>query len=283
MTSRPPTSRSRCQADLAPQSWYAVLRAAARKSVIRFLSAFSRMNSKKEWIILPYYHYVLDDEKWGFAEQLKFMRQHGDFLTLDDAVAAMQQPAGIGGRYFCVTFDDGFRNCFTNALPILVEHKCPAAFFVPTDYIGLEIERDWDVLRAFYERTAYRVPFDFLNWDQCRQMHAARMTIGSHTCSHPRLSEVSRAEAERQLRVSREVIERELGHPCRHFSCTWGRPNIDFDVAVHPEMARQAGYVSFLTTQRGRNYPASSPLFVRRDHALAGDCVYVLRYFFSIE
>ena len=146
------------------------------------------------------------------------MRNWGDFISLDDAVDALQNPAGVRGRYFCPTFDDGFKNCFTNAFPILADCRCPAAFFLPTDYIGLDLDRDWDRVRNFYKRTdTYHLPMEFMNWDDCRAMRKEGMTFGSHTCSHVTLASLSAEEAERELRESKLRIEAELGGECLHF------------------------------------------------------------------
>ena len=105
----------------------------------------------------------MDDERRGFDAHLRYMSRHGDFISMDDAVQALVNPAGIGGRYFCVTFDDGVKNCVTNALPILVERRVPAAFFIATDYVGLRLETDWERIRPFPQPyTGFRGAFDFV-------------------------------------------------------------------------------------------------------------------------
>src|SRR5208282_6129338 len=146
-----------------------------------------------------------------------------------DAVSALQSPAGIGGRYFCVTFDDGFKHGFTNAAPLLIKFKVPAAFFIPTQYIGLDLDRDWQEIAPFYERSwsEYEGVFEFLDWDQCRQLAAAGFTIGSHTHSLRRLTALPPEEAEKELTRSKREIETRLGRPCRHFCCPWGKRGWD--------------------------------------------------------
>jgi peptidoglycan/xylan/chitin deacetylase (PgdA/CDA1 family) len=221
---------------------------------------------EKEWILFQFYHWVLDDERHAFARQLRSLRQHGDFIGLDDAVAALRSRHGIGGKYFCVTFDDGFRNCFTNAAPILTELKVPAAFFVPTQYIGLDLDRDWERIAPFYRRSwsRYGGVFEFLSWAECRQMAAAGFVIGSHTHSHVRLTSLSNMQAERELRLSKQMIEEQISQPCHHFCSPWGKRQRDFDPLVHPLMARKLGYSSFLTTDDGINRSGDSPFLIRR-------------------
>lgn len=258
------------------------VRSVARSGAAFLLSRTAQVPTDQDWISFPYYHHVLDDERGGFERHLKYMRQFGEFISLDDAVDAMQNPAGIDGRFFCVTFDDGFKNCATNATPILVDHGCPAAFFVPTDYIGLELNADWAALKHFFAGARkYGVLMDFLTWDDCRSMVEAGMTIGSHTCGHVRLTELGPEELGRQLRQSKAIVEEQLGTPCVHFACPWGSPGRDFDPDVHPEWLREIGYRSLLTTRRGPNLSGSDPFAIRREEARASEGTWLLRYFWT--
>ena len=257
------------------------LRSFLRKTALFLLSLPARISVEREWIIFPYYHHVLDDERTGFNRQLRYMRRFGEFVSLDDAVEILQRPERLGGRYFCITFDDGFRSGLVNAVPILVDHKCPAAFFVPTDWLGDDTHREPG--RQPFGSVGKPLFMEVLTWEDCRQMMAAGMAIGSHTCGHVHSRKVDQQEYERQLRESKARIEQVLGKPCHHFACPWGRPNLDFEPSVHPQLARRVGYRSFLTTLRGPNHAGSDPFMIRRDHTLAADRPYVLQYFFSRE
>jgi len=257
------------------------LRENARQAVLFGLSLTRRMSTEREWVRFPYYHHVLDDERAGFEKQLRWMRRWGDFLSLDDALEALERPGGIGGCYFCVTFDDGFKNCATNAVPILADQQCPAAFFVPTDYVGCDLDEDWQVAQRFYGRTsgAYPLPLEFLSWGACRRMRDAGMTIGSHTCSHTRPADLDEHRLEAELRESKTRIERELGLECRYFACPWGRPGVDFGPGSLCRVVRRLGYRGTLTTARGPNYAGTDPYSIRRDHLVAGESIFPLRYF----
>lgn len=230
------------------------------------MGAFVSPPLEKEYILFLFYHWVLDDEQRAFRGQLQFLREHGDFIGLDDAVRALQSPSGIGGRYFCVTFDDGFKNWHTNAAPVLSDLRVPAAFFLPTKYIGLDLDKDWDRIAPFYRRSWSGLGryFEFLNWNECREISAAGFTIGSHTHTHPRLVDLSMAEAEEEMRVSKSILEDRLGRSCDHFCCPWGKVGKDFDPIRHGQLARKVGYKSFLTTEDGLNLKGTSPFHIRR-------------------
>lgn len=252
-------------------------RDAARDGAIRLLSAGRAPD--KAGIRFPYYHHVFDDERDGFARQLKYMASLGDFIGLDDAVAMLNGGETIDGRYFCITFDDGFRNWATNAVPLLLDAGATAAFFVVTGFIGTSPEDDRDKLLGFYEHGDRLM--EFLSWDDCRAMSDAGMIIGSHTVNHVHLADLDDAAAAAEMKDSKAAIEAELGRVCDHFCCPFGREGIDFSASRHPAMAARAGYTSFLTGRRGAMVQGASAMMMRRDHVLAGWGDYQLKYFFS--
>ena len=116
------------------------LRNMLRERAIHVLSLGQDIKNKF-WIRFPYYHHVFDDEVADFDRQLKFMRNYGDFISLENVINILEAKEKINGNYFCITFDDGFKNCLTNACDVLSKHGC-IAFFIPTDYIGLNMEEN---------------------------------------------------------------------------------------------------------------------------------------------
>ncbi len=265
------------QAFMAGESAAQRMRNAARAAAIAGLSATRSPTRQTGWVRFPYYHHVFDDERAGFERQIRYFKNIGEVISIDDAIGMIASGTPVDGRYLCITFDDGFKNWIENAVPILASEGVVAAFFVATGYIGTDLQRDRDRLLAFYDDGERLM--EFLTWDDCRTMTEAGMTIGSHSEGHVHLMDLSDADAMAELKRSRETIERETSVPCRHFCCPFGRAGIDYDPARHPAMAKDAGYVSFLTGHRGANRKGASPLDVRRDHFLANWGNYQLRYF----
>lgn len=259
-------------------AWQAA-RDAARDLALRALAVGRSPAATRGWIRFPYYHHVFDDERRDFARQLDFMAGHGDFIGLDEAVAVLESGDAIDGRYFCLSFDDGFKNWITNAAPILADKKAAATFFLVTRYVGTSVERDQELLRGFYSSGGRLM--EFLDWDDCRAMAAAGFGLGSHTVSHAHLAALDENAVEAELRQSKETIEAATGRPCRHFCCPFGRQGVDFLPGRDPAIAGRVGYRSFLTGQRGAMRRGASPMLVKRDHLLAAWGNHQLRYFFS--
>jgi peptidoglycan/xylan/chitin deacetylase (PgdA/CDA1 family) len=252
------------------------LRAAARRAALLGLSLLPG-RGRRGALRFPYYHHVFADERAGFHRQLRWMRRHGEFLGWDQAVGLMQSGDPIDGRYFCLSFDDGFKSCITHAAPILAEHGAGAAFFVATRFIGTDPVADRAMLLDFYPGEQRLM--EFMSWDDCRALRDAGMVVGSHTHGHARLSALNEDGVLAELAVSKQRIEAELDMECRHFCCPWGQPGGDFVPGRDPDVARRAGYASFATTARGPTRAGDSPFFIRRDHTLANDPDYQLRAF----
>ena len=253
----------------------------ARDLSVAALSLKYSIDSSTNWIRMIYYHHVFDDERLDFERQLRYLKKYGEFISMDQVYEMVSGKIPIEGRYFCVTFDDGFHNTYSNMMEITSRLQIPVIIYLPTDYIGSEPdELDY---RLVYERFApgNTLLLRFLNWDQCREMLNHQISFGAHTTGHPILSTLSRSQLEHELVESKRIIEKELEMPCPHFACPRGEIGRDFDPDITKELAIKSGYQTIVTTVSGITREGDDPYLLKRRHLLAKWGNYQIKYFFG--
>ncbi len=149
-------------------------------------------------------------------------------------------------RTVAVSFDDGYRSVLEVAFPILERLGFVGTVFVPTDFPEAGRPMAWPGIDQWLG-TAHEQELSPLSWAQLRQLVDAGWEIGSHGCSHPDLPTLSDGELERELRLSRQRIEKELEQPCRSLAYPFGT----YDDRVI-EAARAAGYCTACAVPAGR-------------------------------
>lgn len=156
-----------------------------------------------------------------------------------------------------LTFDDGYRNFLTEALPVLERHDAPATLFLPVD---LCLGR-WPQLPR--ERFDTKQNDFLLRPDDIERLaRHSLVTLGNHTLSHPRLPEVE-ADAEAfdldiEIRGARRALEEILDAEPRQFSYPFGA----YDDRVVSKVAEAHDYA--VTAEEGLADGDSSDLRLPR-------------------
>lgn len=181
------------------------------------------------------YHAVSD----GWEDELAvtpaaFEQQIREVLRAGYRPAGAIEAATGRGKLVHVTFDDAFCS-IRGALDLLCSLGVSATVFACSDLADAGLPLPAAALGA--ERAAPAAEGATMTWAELAE-HAERgITIGSHTCSHPHLPEISDDELTRELTESRRRIEDELGRPCAVLAYPFG----DHDARVR-DAARKAGY-----------------------------------------
>lgn len=183
------------------------------------------------WCTVLYYHSVPPYQRQLFARQMDYVCRLTTPIVLDGRTRFAD-----GARYCCITFDDGFQSVIHNALPELHKRNIPAIFFVTANALGKRA--DW-----WPETARYEVEERIVTAEQLRRIPTERLTVGSHTLSHPRLTLLNDADAIREIASSRLVLEEILGRSVTLFSVPFGA----FDDRII-RICRAAGYERVFTS-----------------------------------
>jgi peptidoglycan/xylan/chitin deacetylase (PgdA/CDA1 family) len=193
-----------------------------------------------------------------FEAQLNHLRRHYHVISLAKFLEARRTNAPLPNHSVVLTFDDGYRNFLTGALPRLTEREMPASVFLITDRIPAESQSSLNGWSELDDET-------FLSWAEVGELHQHGVEFGSHTCSHRKLSQIATTDAEQELRISQQQIGGHLSQPAMPLAFPYGA----YSEAV-VAMARELPYTCGLTTDAGTN-GLSTDLFLLRRNLIGDD------------
>lgn len=177
-----------------------------------------------------------------FAWQMRLLKLTGfQGLSMRDALPYLQ--GRKTGKVAAITFDDGFANNLEQALPVLQRLGFTATCYAVSGLVG-QTNR-WDAGLGVPSKP-------LMNNAQLRAWAGAGMEVGAHTRSHADLTTLSEAAARDQIAACKAELAQMVGAPVDHFCYPYGRFQ-----PVHAAMAREAGYLSATTVNRGRALPGA--------------------------
>jgi peptidoglycan/xylan/chitin deacetylase (PgdA/CDA1 family) len=185
----------------------------------------------------------------SFEWQLWSLRRLGlRGVSMGEGIARLRNATSRG--YVVFTFDDGYADALATAAPLMKHYGFTATCYVVSDALGTY--NHWDA-----EYLGETKPL--MSRAQLEQWLAAGMEVGSHSCSHPRLSQLAADAVGHEIAESRARLRRMLGVPIEHFAYPFGHFT---DEAV--EWVRRAGYSSAVTVLPGVARAADDPLRLPR-------------------
>jgi peptidoglycan/xylan/chitin deacetylase (PgdA/CDA1 family) len=237
-----------------------------RFATLYLVSPFLRLaKSSAPSVPILMYHSISDEDESNahayyqtktspavFAAQLRYLRENGyETCSLARAVQQVQTQSRTGAKLVVITFDDGYRNFYRDAFPVLNQYSFSATVFLPTAYIG--------------ETTVSFKGTDCLTWSEVRELSRHGIVFGSHTVTHPQLHQLSVAKIQEEIVNSRRTIEEMLGCAVDSFAYPYAFPQTDNDFKkMLRDSLGQAGYRNGVCTIVGRANRSSEPLFMER-------------------
>ena len=140
-----------------------------------------------------------------FEHQLERIVAHGyRGATFSDALT---RP--VSDPTLVVTFDDAHRSVLEHAVPVMNRLGLPGTVFAPTAYAGTDRLMGWDGYDVWLG-TEHEEELRCMSWDELNGLAEDGWEIGSHTRTHPRLSQLGddvrvRAQGQADLRVPEDV------------------------------------------------------------------------------
>lgn len=179
----------------------------------------------------------------NFQRQMRFLKNNRyNVVTLEALADLIKKKKRIPPRTLAITFDDGYKDNYAYAFPILKKYNLPATIFL----IVNEISRPQN---------------DRLNWDEIKAMQdTGIITFGSHSLGpQPLLNIKSEEDLRKQIFDSKRILEERLGRGVSAFSYPEGRFN-----AQIKRLIVDAGYQLAVVTSPGKRFPNDDIFALKR-------------------
>jgi Polysaccharide deacetylase len=193
-----------------------------------------------------------------FEEQIAFLCEHAQIVSLDDGLELLQttdsEGRNEGMRPVTVTFDDGTADFADNALPVLAANRVPVTLYLATAFVE--------------ERRPFPHAGEPISWDALGDAHSTGLvSVGSHTHRHALLDRLPFEDIDDELDRSIGLIGDRLGIVPRHFAypkAIHGSPVAEKAVRSRFESAALAG-------SRPNRFGATDPYRLARSPVQVSD------------
>lgn len=199
----------------------------------------------------------------NFDAQIKWLSEHRDVKPLPEVINEIREGKAHKNTV-AVTFDDGYLDNLENALPILEKYNVPATIYVTSDFASQKLSH------YRYRSEKKRL---HLNWQEIHKLSEHRLIhIGSHTVTHPMLSELDDDHVAAEIKDSKSDIERNISVNVADFCYPSGNYT-----EREKALVESNGYASAVTVKPGANNGTSDLFALKRTEITDRDTVVVLK------
>lgn len=137
-----------------------------------------------------------------FEKHLIFIKKNYDIIHLSKLSEKITKGT-LRGNEISITFDDGYKDNFVKALPLLEKYNIPATIFITTKYLGKRSSFKWDLEYKVEDRAI------FLNENEIRILSDHPLIeIGGHTHYHRKLSKLRYEEQKKDILENKNILEK---------------------------------------------------------------------------
>ena len=196
--------------------------------------------------------YGLSVDRRTFRQYCEFFRRHFRVLPLGELVAKLERGEPID-RHLAITFDDGYRDNFDNAVPVLEKLSLPATFFVVSQWIGSNVVPWWEAQGT--RRT-------WMTWEHVRELRKRGFEVGSHTRTHSDLGSITGPVALKEILGGRLEIEERLEERIDLFAYPYG--GSQHMASANRELVKAAGFRCCCSCYGGLTRSGDDPFDMHR-------------------
>jgi peptidoglycan/xylan/chitin deacetylase (PgdA/CDA1 family) len=179
----------------------------------------------------------------NFAQHLAWLHDNGyTTVRMDQLTRCLRSAATCPAKSVALTFDDGYEDAYTSALPLLQQYGFTATFYIISGRVGQP---------------------GYMSWAQIGAVRDAGMEIGAHSVTHLNLTDLDMGMVASEVTQSKHDLEQALGITVTSFCYPAGRYN-----AAIEEQVRAAGYTNATTTRWDSNW---SDVFALPRRRISGD------------
>ena len=248
----------------------------------RKMQALLAEEYKKGYVRVLMYHNIPEDKQGLFERQINYLASVYRFIT------PLQFPDFVTGKYclsginLLITFDDGFKSNRIVAEKVLHPLGIKGIFFVPTDFIGIPDENKQNefIVKQIFDgdsdNTEISSDMKPLTWQDLKYLNDQGHTIGSHTKSHSRLSNLhAKDDLYGEIVESGNILEEKLGVPITLFAYPFGDIN---SISKNAMDLIKERYTHCFSGVRGKNSYPFSNYAIKRDAISVDDPLSYVRF-----
>lgn len=208
--------------------------------------------SKVQKVPIIYYHHVSNKTKFPnymelgmnvpealLDQQVKYLADNGfNTITLDDLYQSFYKGKPLPPKPVILTFDDGYRDNYEHAFPILKKYKKMGTFFVISGFVGNK---------------------NYMTREQLKEMSDSGMEIEPHAKSHPDLTKADVMKITVEIALSKAEIEKITGKPANFMAYPFGKYN---EKVIN--VLKSQGYLLAATIRGGKDQDNSKPYELKR-------------------
>ena len=163
-----------------------------------------------------------------FKRHMELLKQRGfQTISLKKITECISKGIDFPKKSIAITFDDGFKNVYSKAFPVLKEFGFTATIFLVSGKCGQN--NQWDAQSRHIPR------LDLLGWDEILEMSDNGLEFGAHTVGHADLSGLPLAKAREEIVYSKETLQGRLKKDILFFAYPYGRQTPEVKSIVKKE------------------------------------------------